>query len=1451
MSKNPKRFLKKAAAIFLSVALLGSIAVTVSASGNYDNTEQSRISQAKAIEAESEGIVLLKNGNIAGGQKSLPLSTSTKVNVFGRAASNPYYDGGGSGATTASSRRVTFYNALTAAGIQFNAPLRAYYDAYTGGTNEGVSQARNEIPFDTLSASTAYIDAIADPEYDTAIVVLGRVGQESSDVGATALYLKPSEDALIKAVGAAHSNVIILFDTCETMDSDFVEDPAYGVDSAMYVWAPGCFGFTAVADTLLGKYNPSGRLVDTIVDDPQANPSYLNFGTFQYTGTFPVSNNPTGTNWNTSSANNQNKFLEYEEGIYVGYRYWETFAPERVVYPFGYGLSYTTFAWSNYQQSLVGDKVTVKVDVRNSGTVAGKDVVEIYVEQPYTTGGIEKAKRVLAGYGKTSLLAAGASETVTVTFSLYDIASWDTANGRYIAESGTYRVFASKNASESGKVLNGTFSLASNRIFTTDPKTGTELVNQFADARGEGTVLSRADHDGTFPTKPTTNTRAMPDAYRAAIDKFPAPVTEGTAFPFSATQGADPVQLQAIYDGAEAAVLAGTYDNMDDALWNSPLWNSFLSQLTLAEAVELCSRGGYQTIGNARLGIPRTIDNDGPQQAKARSSGIGGNGTAMPIATALACTWNVDLLEEVGDCHGKDAVIVGIHSWYAPALNIHRTPYSGRNFEYYSEDPLVSGKCAAAITRGVQSNHVSVTLKHFAVNDCEANRSGVNTWLDEQTLREIYLKAFEIGVKEGKPTGMMSAFNRIGYVWAGGSKALITNVLRNEWGFRGYVVTDYFSAAYMLPPLMILAQNDISLNNASQPSMINYNNDLDPIGMSNALARSVKNLCFMKMRTYHFAGDEVIEFPPAPDPIETLSGTFKWQVTGYDWGPAINKIIIDTGDQMVNNSDLADDGYFGVRTATGTSTTPNRTITRTYVSDAEGNEMVLPGTYVTIEMAVAQNVGSPFTYDFRSGLNSWTANYNVAVTLLKPIGDYGFINLTNAGKYTPESDKFDITGSYTLDGVSLTYASYAPPADDKKNPVVIWLHGAGEGGTDPLITLYGNKVVNLASDDIQNCFDGAYVLTPQAPTYWMNNGNNQYTTNGYSMYTPALMGLIQKYVSSNPDIDPSRVYIGGCSNGGYMTLRMLISYPDYFAAAYPICAAYTSSWITEPELQSMVNTPIWFTHAIADPTVNYANSTVATFNRLIAAGAKNVHVHERPNVNPYNNHWSWVHTLNNEAPCTADASTLLSNCPGDCEDVTIMDWMAAQVKANSNFTVQSGATVTLPITVNYADLLSGVKGTIEYDEDLLTLQSLSGISGFVLQSNGGKKFTAVTVDGMGVNGNVVIGYAIFTAKAGLLDDVTTTVSFPTAGLSAFHENGKTVEPLILPAMDVTILGEPPISGDVNLDGKVDLADAILLMQYLSGNTPLSSKQLKAADVSKDGLVNVGDTIIIMQMCLEG
>ena len=434
---------------------------------------------------------------------------------------------------------------------------------------------------------------------------------------------------------------------------------------------------------------------------------------------------------------------------------------------------------------------------------------------------------------------------------------------------------------------------------------------------------------------------------------------------------------------------------------------------------------------------------------------------------------------------------------------------------------------------------------------------------------------------------------------------------------------------------------------------------------------------------------------------ERLEGSLRWMVTGYDWGPAVNKIILKLN-VPVTEWDF-DASYFTVRAGTNANPTTNRPITGAYVSDAQGNEVVGAGSYVTLELQVAQNVGTPFTYNMTSGFNSWTANYQHIVLLNKPLRGYSAWTITNDtssgpfGRYTPESDRWQMaSGTYSGSQYTTLYnwAWYTPPeAASSKRPLIIWLHGAGEGGTDPRITLYGNKIVNLASDQIQSVFGGAYVLTPQAPTYWMNNGNNAYTTNGFSMYTESLMAMIDDFVKNTPNIDKERIYLSGCSNGGYMTNRMTATYPLYFAAAVPICSAMTSTWLTDAEINGVKHIPTYFVHAQNDTTARPATSSVLIYNRLIAAGAPNCHYFYPANVSPYMGHWSWVYWLNDQAACDADKQTALSNCTGQCNGHTAMEWLNEQIRvrlpvtsikinATASKAVERGETYTFDVNLN-------------------------------------------------------------------------------------------------------------------------------------------------------------------------
>ena len=617
--------------------------------------------------------------------------------------------------------------------------------------------------------------------------------------------------------------MIVLFNTGNVMQMDWLEQYDH-IRAAAMVWIPGEFGFTAVAQMLSGKVNPSGRLADTVAYDPAAHASSPCFGSFSY------------------QDDSGKHYVEYREGIYVGYRYFETFAPEKVQFPFGYGLSYTTFAQTLLDSDTAGDDVALTVQVTNTGERAGKETVQVYYSAPYTPGGLEKSAVCLGGFAKTGLLAPGESETVTVSFPKADMASYDSKQAQgWVLEAGNYDIRLSQNAAQALQTV--TVNVPETVVIQQDSVTGAEIQNRFDTAYSGFPVLSRADAAGTFPTaEPVATNEAVKNA-----DQLPAPATEGTA-PKTGARYEKTITLQ-------------------DVAADESLLDAFLDQLTVREMALLVSDGGYGTAGIERLGIPATMDNDGPSSVKGRNGLLyTDSGVAYPCETAIACTWNTALAEAVGVAVGMESADIGTDIWYAPAVNLHRNPRGGRNFEYFSEDPLLSGKLAAAMINGCSSEGLVVTIKHFALNDQESHRNGVFTWADEQTMRELYLKAFEIAIKESDCAGVMSAYNRIGPDWCGGSKALLIDLLRTEWGFDGFVVSDFTSnvlgSGYMSPVLGVYNGNDTILTGIRLvflPShLIAVQNAYrrDPVGFGTALRARCKELCTAKMKTRAFLQPE-------------------------------------------------------------------------------------------------------------------------------------------------------------------------------------------------------------------------------------------------------------------------------------------------------------------------------------------------------------------------------------------------------------------------------------------------------------------------------------------------------------------------------------------------------------------------------------------------------------------
>ena len=818
--------MKKIISIFLSILIVLSCAlVCFASSGNYD---EKLLKDAAVIakQIEAEGIVLLKNEDGA-----LPLSEN-RVNVFGMGSVNFALGAGGSGSVS-SDNLVDFYAGLESAGIEYNSAL---YDAYIAwGESHSIAETgqglvdmligtvsgmlAEEMPYSSISA-----DVIADAQgfSDTALLVITRSAGELFDVKPEDIVLSDVEMDLVKNLDKDFDNVIIIFNTCNILQMDWL-DNYENVNAALLVWTPGEVGAESIGEVLTGEVNPSGKLTDTIAYDINDYPTTKNFGNFAY----------------TDSA--LSFFVNYQEGIYVGYRYFETFAPLKVMYPFGYGLSYTDFAWELTDYKADGENISVSVKVTNTGSRAGKDVVEVYFSAPFYKGGLEKSAIELAGYKKTKLIEPGGSDTVTVSFKVADMASYDYKGEQaWVLDEGTYQIKVGHTVRDFEGVYE--YSVPSRIVYRNDDYTGKPIKNHFDDVAGNLDYLSRSRNNPLTAPKDYS----APDSVKNA-DTRPDPTTEGK------------VQNTGVVYEDGAIMLA-------DVAADETLWDKFLDQFTVSEMIDMIAESGYKTAGLDRLGVPETVDNDGPAMVK----GSGGllfkdSGLAYPTPNCLASTWNDELAEQFGTMIAKEANAIGTNIWYAPACNLHRNPMGGRNCEYYSEDPYLSGRMATSVIKGAQSQGIIVTVKHFVCNDQETNRliRGVFTWTNEQAMRELYLEPFEMAVKEGQAKGVMTAYNRIGATWCSGSKPLVTDLLRNEWGFDGFTVSDAYidtnGSGYMDPVLAVYARNDALLTSLwyfAEKIQITSNMkstyEKDPIGFGNALRNCVYDLCRIKMQTAAF-----------------------------------------------------------------------------------------------------------------------------------------------------------------------------------------------------------------------------------------------------------------------------------------------------------------------------------------------------------------------------------------------------------------------------------------------------------------------------------------------------------------------------------------------------------------------------------------------------------------------
>jgi len=829
----------------------------------------------------ADSMVLLKNEN-----DCLPLAKGTKLNLFGYNTTDSGFllVGGGSGGNRAASKHVSLVKALEDAGVEINKTLLS---AYQGWDSADLDDNSNAIAPQCILSNpgedfyTPDLLKQAKEFSDTAVVVISRWGRENgkvtddsgkaqidipmvqvkkgmpTDYSRTYLQISTEEEIMLKHVTENFDNVIVLMNTTNTMEMGFLDSE--GIDAAMYVGMPGMNGSRAIPKLLFGELTPSGKTADVYTYNHKADPTWVNL--------------------RPDYTDSSNKFVSYQEGIYYGYRWYETafadgvklkangydldFSTEEgyrkiVQYPFGFGLSYTSFSWELVESptaTVISDSNTthsLKVKVTNTGKAAGKEVVQLYVTAPYTPGGIEKAAVTLVDFAKTKTLQPGESQELILSFTGYNLASYDCYDANkngfagYELEKGQYVLKLMRNAHEISEAGFITMQVEENICIDKDPVTGETVQNLFTGENSYGSpidgglrYMSRADFAGTFP-----KTQVNGNKTKSVVYTFEG---EHKTIQYGQDNG---MYLVTRADGSKASLadLMGFSDK--ELIWNKELlkelsdydneevWDKFLSQLTKTEIQDMIKDGGFKIRAAVSIGMFETVETDGPcgLSRATEEKRTGWCGEALS-----GCSWNKELLYTQGRAVGLEARKNDIQGWYAPGVNLHRNPYTSRNHEYYSEDPVLSGKLAAQVVKGAKNEGLTCYVKHFAVSEGGKNPAQVNTWLTEQTLRETYLKAFELTSKGGKANGIMSAFNNIGDVYCGHNRALLQNILRTEWGFRGVVITDWWSE-YMNIEKCIFSGNDKMLMKKETQQYVDLAEDNGAV--ANAARVAVKNMLY-------------------------------------------------------------------------------------------------------------------------------------------------------------------------------------------------------------------------------------------------------------------------------------------------------------------------------------------------------------------------------------------------------------------------------------------------------------------------------------------------------------------------------------------------------------------------------------------------------------------------------
>ena len=872
MSRGKKFLIRGEAAIAMVLAVVvcvnmicfGPMATLIGlATGNGTLSDETNEEAAEvAEEIMEDGIVLLKNESL------LPLNETKKLNIFGWESINPAYGGAGSGGINDLYDIVSLNQGLENAGFSINQELVDFYNNYGADNPEMSIQKQSwtlpEPPVDTYSDE---LIKSAKEYSDVAVVVLSRkAGEGHNDIpmdvrkaaydnnsdeyddfpeGEHYLQLSQTERDMVDMVCSNFDNVIVVYNGANQFELGFADE--YPQIKSV-VWCPGTgnVGFNALGKVFSGEVNPSGKTPDTFIYDMTTAPWWNNAEKTEYTNLADLA--VEGMNAGTAQVYAP-AFTNYVEGIYVGYKYYETAAQEGAIdydktvqYPFGYGLSYTKFEQKMGELEEKDGQISVDVEVTNTGDVAGKDVVEVYYEPPYTNGGIEKSSANLIEFAKTDLLQPGESQTVTVTFSIEDMASYDENNAKaYVLEKGDYAISIN---SDSHTVLDQkTYTADKDVVYKGENKRAsddTAATNVFEDAKGDVTYLSRADHFANYE--------------------------EATAAPASAELGEPYVSeyhLNSNFDkttylndedvmpttGADNGL---TLADMRDADYDDPRWEKLLDQLTVDEMANMIAMAGYQTAAMDSVGKVATLDFDGPAAINNNFTGVGSIG--FPIEVVVASTWNKELAQAWGECMGKISQEMGAEGWYAPGMNTHRTAFGARNYEYFSEDGVLAGNMGAKAVEGARKYGVYSYIKHFALY--EGNAKMVSVWSNEQAIREIYLKPFEISVKQGGANAVMVSWSFLGDKWTGESSNLMNTVLRDEWGFRGMALTDFFrnnGHGFMNADAALANGVDVMLStfNGEENNVANPEHPTSVLQMRNAC----KNVMYTVVSSWAYDGE--------------------------------------------------------------------------------------------------------------------------------------------------------------------------------------------------------------------------------------------------------------------------------------------------------------------------------------------------------------------------------------------------------------------------------------------------------------------------------------------------------------------------------------------------------------------------------------------------------------------